>query len=217
MLKAEGLRKSFQGIEILRGIDISVERGEFLSVMGKSGSGKSTLLGVLSGNLKADSGSVLLDGENVCLMNDKRLSELRRTKLGFVYQSLNLISTLNSRDNIMLPICLSGERLATYSDKLDELADYLEISDLMDKFPSQMSGGQRQRVAIARALIHSPLIMMLDEPTGSLDSGTTDRVMELLKRINQEKGVTVIQVTHSKEAAAYGDRTVVISDGEVVG
>ncbi len=217
MIKAEGLTKSFQGREILRGIDITARRGEFLSVMGKSGSGKSTLLGVLSGNLKADSGCVLLDGEDVCQMNDKSLSELRRTKLGFVYQSLNLISTLNAADNIMLPICLAGKSERAYSEKLSELADYLEISDIMEKFPFEMSGGQRQRVAIARALIHSPLVIMLDEPTGSLDSGTTDRVMELLKKINREKGVTLIQVTHSKEAAAYGDRTVIISDGKVVG
>lgn len=217
MIKAKGLTKSFQGREILRGIDITVERGEFLSVMGKSGSGKSTMLGVLSGNLKADSGSVLLDGEDVCQMNDKRLSELRRTKLGFVYQSLNLISTLNAVDNIMLPICLARKNEREYSEKLSELADYLEISDVLKKFPFEMSGGQRQRVAIARALIHSPLVIMLDEPTGSLDSGTTDRVMELLKKINREKGVTLIQVTHSKEAAAYGDRTVIISDGRVVG
>ena len=184
--------------------------------MGKSGSGKSTLLGVLSGNLRADSGSVLLDGEDICLMNDKRLSELRRTKLGFVYQSLNLISTINARDNILLPIALSGENERAYSDKLSELVDYLEISDVLTRFPSEMSGGQRQRVAIARALIHSPLVIMLDEPTGSLDSGSTERVMELLKRINRDRGVTLIQVTHSKEAAAYGDRTVVISDGRVV-
>ena len=216
MIKAEGLTKSLQGREILRGIDIYAGRGEFLSVMGKSGSGKSTLLGVLSGNLRADSGSVLLDGEDICLMNDKRLSELRRTKLGFVYQSLNLISTLNARDNILLPITLSGENERAYSDKLSELVDYLEISDVLTRFPSEMSGGQRQRVAIARALIHSPLVIMLDEPTGSLDSGSTERVMELLKRINRDRGVTLIQVTHSKEAAAYGDRTVVISDGRVV-
>ena len=216
MIKAEGLTKSLQGREILRGIDIYAGRGEFLSVMGKSGSGKSTLLGVLSGNLRADSGSVLLDGEDICLMNDKRLSELRRTKLGFVYQSLNLISTLNARDNILLPIALSGENERAYSDKLSELVDYLEISDVLTRFPSEMSGGQRQRVAIARALIHSPLVIMLDEPTGSLDSGSTERVMELLKRINRDRGVTLIQVTHSKEAAAYGDRTVVISDGRVV-
>lgn len=216
MIDARGIKKSFEGREILRGIDISVDRGDFLSIMGKSGSGKSTLLGVLSGNLRADEGIVLLDGEDICQMDDKRLSRLRRTKLGFVYQSLNLIPTLNAKDNILLPLHL--EKGASISnDRLTELGDYLEITHLLSKFPAEMSGGERQRVAIARSLVHSPSVIMLDEPTGSLDSKNGERVMELLKRINSDKGVTVIQVTHNPDGAAFGNRTVILSDGEVVG
>lgn len=216
MIIAEGIRKSFEGREILRGVDISIKKGEFLSIMGKSGSGKSTLLGVLSGNLRADEGSVLFDGEDICAMDDKRLSKLRRTKLGFVYQSLNLIPTLNVKDNILLPLFL--DKNTSGSEKLlMELGDYLEISHLFAKFPSEMSGGERQRAAIARSLIHTPAVIMLDEPTGSLDSKSGEKVMELLKQINTERGVTVIQVTHSPDGAAYGDRTVVLSDGEVMG
>lgn len=216
MIKSEGLRKSFEGREILRGVDLSVSRGEFLSIMGKSGSGKSTLLNVLAGNLKPDSGYVLLNGENITEMSDKRLSEIRRTTLGFVYQSLNLIATLNAEDNILLPMYLSRANMKSTREKALEIADYLEISALMKKFPSEMSGGERQRVAIARSLLHSPEVIMLDEPTGSLDSANTLRVMELLKKINKDKGVTVIQVTHSAQTAEYGDRIVMLSDGRVV-
>lgn len=217
MIKAEGIRKSFEGREILRGIDIEIKKGEFLSIMGKSGSGKSTLLNVLSGNLRPDEGRVLLLGEDICLMDDKRLSQIRRSRLGFVYQSLNLISTLNSADNILLPLYLDKALLKDSKDKLRDLAEYLEIGHLLKKFPSEMSGGERQRVAIARSLVHDPDVIMLDEPTGSLDSGTTLRVMELLQKINKEKGVTIVQVTHSAQTAEYGDRTVILSDGEVVG
>ena len=216
MIYAEGIRKSYDGREILLGVDISVKRGEFLSIMGKSGSGKSTLLGVLSGNLRAEAGSVIFDGEDICSMNDKRLSKLRRTKLGFVHQTLNLVPTLNAKDNILLPLILD-KNAADRGNALAELGEYLEISHLFSKFPSEMSGGERQRVAIARSLIHTPSVIMLDEPTGSLDSKSGIRVMELLKKINTEKGMTVIQVTHSPDGAAYGDRTVILSDGEVVG
>lgn len=216
MIKSEGLRKSFEGREILRGVDLSVSRGEFLSIMGKSGSGKSTLLNVLAGNLKPDSGYVLLNGENITEISDKRLSEIRRTTLGFVYQSLNLIATLNAEDNILLPMYLSRANMKSTREKALEIADYLEISALMKKFPSEMSGGERQRIAIARSLLHSPEVIMLDEPTGSLDSENTLRVMELLKKINKDKGVTVIQVTHSAQTAEYGDRIVMLSDGKVV-
>ena len=216
MIIAEGIRKSFEGREILRGVDISVNNGEFLSIMGKSGSGKSTLLNVLAGNLRSDSGKVLFDGEDISLMDEKRLSCLRRTKLGFVYQSLNLIPTLDARDNILLPIFLDKKSLKC-EETLTELGEYLEISHLFAKFPSEMSGGERQRVAIARSLIHTPSVIMLDEPTGSLDSRSGEKVMELLKKINTDRGVTVIQVTHSPDGAAYGDRTVILSDGEVIG
>lgn len=216
MIQAQGIIKSYGNREILCGIDLNVSRGEFLSIMGKSGSGKSTLLGVLAGNLRPDGGKVLLDGEDVTAMKDKDLSRLRRTKLGFVYQSLNLIPTLSVRDNILLPLYLGRDDLRRGKQKMTETAELLGVAHLLRSFPEKLSGGERQRVAITRAMIHDPKVLMLDEPTGSLDSRSTADVMELLCRLNRELGVTVIQVTHSEQAATYGTRVIRLSDGRVV-
>lgn len=215
MLRATQLYKSYGEQEILRGVDLHIPKGEFLSVMGESGSGKSTLLAILAGNLQPDRGSVLLDGEELCGIAENALAKLRRTKLGFVYQTLNLIPTLSGSDNILLPLYLDRADLANGRQRMRALAKFLHIERVLDAFPDKMSGGERQRVAIARALIHDPLVLMLDEPTGSLDSGTTAQVMELLCRINRELGVTVIQVTHSEAAAAFGTRIIDLCDGRV--
>ena len=215
MIKATQITKSFDGRQILKGIDLEVADGEFLSIMGESGSGKSTFLSILAGNLRADSGSVLLDGEDLSSMNEKKLAKLRRTKLGFVYQSLNLIPTLNVKDNILLPLYLDRASLRKGRERMEEMAELLRVSHLMNAFPKDMSGGECQRVAIARAMVHEPSVLMLDEPTGSLDTHATADVMELLCRLNRECGVTVIQVTHSRQTSLYGDRTVFISDGLV--
>lgn len=216
MIKAISLEKSYGNNRIIKNVGLNVDRGEFVSIMGKSGSGKSTLLALLSGSLAPDSGEVYLDGESIIGISDKKLAKLRRTKLGFVYQSLNLIPTLNARDNILLPLYLNRESREESEERLIQTVKFLEIESLMKKFPAELSGGQRQRVAIARGLIHSPQIIMLDEPTGSLDSKTTTSVMELLCKINSEKGVTILQVTHSEDAAAYSDRIIRMSDGEVL-
>lgn len=216
MIKATGLRHSYGKREILRGVDLCAEQGEFLSIMGKSGSGKSTLLNVLAGNLHPDAGSVILDGRDVTAMREKELARLRRTRLGFVYQSLNLIPTLSARDNILLPLYLDHADLQRGREKMRELADFLGVGQLLSSFPNQMSGGERQRVAIARAMVHDPAVLMLDEPTGSLDSRSTEDVMQLLCKLNREYGVTVIQVTHSEQAAAYGTRVILLKDGQVV-
>jgi len=213
MIIAENITKSYGDTPVLHGIDLCVEQGEFLSIMGESGSGKSTLLGILAGNIRPDSGSVTIDGESITDANDKTLSRLRRTKLGFVFQSLNLIPTLNAEDNILLPIYLHGGNLKESRKKLTELSKLIGIGALLSTFPEKMSGGQAQRVAIARAMLHDPSVLMLDEPTGSLDSKNSDQILTLLKDINQKYGVTVIQVTHSAKASAYGTRTVGISDG----
>ena len=216
MLIAKHIYKSYDSREILRGVDLSVADGEFVSIMGKSGSGKSTLLNTLAGNIRPNSGEVWLDGECVTEMNDKRLSALRRTKLGFVYQSLNLIPTLHATDNILLPLLLDRQSIAQGKIKLEALAEELEISHLLQSFPEEMSGGERQRVAIARAMIHDPSVLMLDEPTGSLDNRSTLEVMLLLQRLHRDHGVSVVQVTHSRVAAEYGDRIIHLSDGQVV-
>ena len=215
MLTAHGLYKSYGTQEVLRGISLSLADGEFLSVMGESGSGKSTLLAVLAGNTVPDRGQVFLDGEEITAMKEKELARLRRTKLGFVYQELNLISTLSGEDNILLPIIFSHGDLAAARRTLRTLAEKLEISHLLDRLPAEMSGGERQRTAIARAMIHDPSVLMLDEPTGSLDSRSTAEVMKLLQLLNREHGVTVIQVTHSADTARYGTRTIELCDGQV--
>ena len=216
MLIAENIRKSYKDHEVLKGITLSVDDGEFVSVMGESGSGKSTLLSVLAGNMRADAGSVLLDGEDIQSMSEARLAEIRRGKLGFVYQSLNLIPTLSAVDNILLPTYLARRDAAKARQRAAALAEELEITHLLSKMPDNMSGGERQRVAIARGLINEPSILMLDEPTGSLDSRTTEEVLELLLRINRERKVSIIQVTHSLDAASFGSRIIRIKDGQVV-
>lgn len=216
MINARGIIKSFGDHQIIKGIDLTVEKGEFVSIMGKSGSGKSTLLNILAGNLRPDMGEVMLDGISLALAKEHELAKLRRSKLGFVYQSLNLIATLNARDNILLPIYLDGGDLRAAKVRMKDFAELMGILRLLDCFPETMSGGEQQRVAITRAMVHEPSVLMLDEPTGSLDSRSTKDVMELLCRLNRERGVTVVQVTHSAEAAAYGTRTIHISDGQVV-
>lgn len=216
MIIAEKIEKSYRERKILHGIDLRVERGEFLSIMGKSGSGKSTLLNILAGNLRPDTGDVRLDGLSLVNATEQEMSRLRRTKLGFVYQSLNLISTLNARDNILLPIYLDRGDLKDAKERMDRLAEYMGVGHLLSSYPETMSGGEQQRVAIARAMVHEPSVLMLDEPTGSLDSRSTKDVMELLCDLNRNFGMTVIQVTHSTSAAEYGTRTLHISDGRVV-
>lgn len=216
MIKATDICKSYGKTVILHGVNLTVEKGEFFSIMGKSGSGKSTLLNVLAGNLKPDVGSVLLGGIDLTALDEKGLAKLRRTQLGFVYQSLNLISTLNGKDNILLPLYLDGQSITCGKAKMAELAEYLGIKALLSRFPDEMSGGERQRVAIARALIHDPSVLMLDEPTGSLDSKSTNEVMDLLCRLNRDLGITIVQVTHSEAAAERGTRIIRLSDGEVL-
>ncbi len=216
MLTATNLHKSYGKHEVLHGVDLEIAKGEFVSIMGKSGSGKCTLLNILAGNLSPDTGSVWLDGVEISALGERELAKFRRTSLGFVYQSLNLVSTLQGRDNILLPLYLSRSDLTAGEEKMQTLTEYLRVSHLLDAFPDEMSGGERQRVAIARALLHDPEILMLDEPTGSLDSAATTQVMELLVDINKRFGVTVIQVTHSAAAAAFGGRIVELCDGRVV-
>lgn len=216
MLKAEKIYKSFGNNEVLHGIDLSVENAEFISIMGESGSGKSTLLGILAGNIKPDSGQVLLDEKNICRLNERELAEFRRRELGFVYQTLNLIPTLTAEENILFPIYLDKGDMRKAKKSMLELADIMGVTKVLRSFPEQMSGGERQRVAIARALVHQPKIIMLDEPTGSLDSESTAGVLELLKTINKDMGVSIIQVTHSYNAAKYGDRVICLSDGRIV-
>lgn len=216
MLIAKDIIKNYDSEKVLNGASLTVRDGEFVSIMGESGSGKSTLLSILAGNTKADGGSVLLDGIEITALSERELAKIRRDKLGFVYQSLNLIPTLSARDNILLPAYLAKRGAIYARERLDFLASHLEIENLLAKLPADMSGGQRQRVAIARALINEPKIIMLDEPTGSLDSRTTGEVLGLLREINEKYKISILQVTHSREAALVGDRIIYMKDGQVV-
>ena len=215
MLIAKNVKKSYNNREILKGIDLVIEDGEFVSIMGESGSGKSTLLSILSGNARPDGGTVTLDGFEISSASEKELARFRRGELGFVYQSLNLIPTLPAEDNILLPLYLSKADMSAGREYMRTLADRMGISHLLASMPEDMSGGERQRVAIARALIHHPKIIMLDEPTGSLDSKSTTEVLELISEIHREMGISIIQVTHSPDAAGYADRIIYVKDGEV--
>ena len=216
MIKATNIEKSYNGERVLFGVSLDIANGEFVSIMGESGSGKSTFLSILGGFLDADGGRVLLDGEDVSKMSENRLAQIRCTTLGFVFQGYKLIPTLTARDNLLLPAVLGGKKEEELADYLKELSDALGISGLLEKFPDQLSGGQCQRVAIARALLYKPQTLILDEPTGALDSEMEKRVMELLCAVNRELGTTVVQVTHSKTVAEYGNRIVYLKDGKIV-
>ncbi len=215
MLIARNVKKSYNNREILKGIDMEIKDGEFVSIMGESGSGKSTLLSILSGNSRPDEGEVSFDGFVISKATEKELAKWRRTDLGFVYQSLNLISTLSAEDNILLPLYLAREDVRAGREYMLTLAKRMNIAHLLSSMPDSMSGGERQRVAIARALIHHPKILLLDEPTGSLDSKSTTEVLKLISELHKEMGVAIIQVTHSLDAAEYADRIIHIKDGEV--
>lgn len=213
------LWKSFQlgevEVEVLRDITITIAKGEFVSIMGPSGSGKSTLLYLIGGLDKPTSGSIRINGKELAKMQDEEESLLRRRDLGFVFQFYNLIPNLTVAENVMLPVLLDGKNLKREEGKLEQILEDVGLSDRRHHTPRELSGGQQQRVAIARALINEPDIILADEPIGNLDSKTGTEIMKLLKRINRERGKTIIQVTHSEEAAAYGDRIIHVRDGKV--
>lgn len=202
-------------IEVLKDVNLAINQGEFVSLMGPSGSGKSTLLYLLGGLDKPTSGNIRLKGRELSAMKDKEESEMRRREIGFVFQFYNLVPNLNLEENIMLPILLDGKSLKQYKNRLDEILELVGLTDRRKHTPRELSGGQQQRVAIARALVNEPDIILADEPIGNLDSKTGTEIMELFRRINKEKNMTIVQVTHSHEAAQYGSRAINVKDGRV--
>ena len=217
VLEAKGIKKDFSNGEVttavLKGIDFEVNEKEFVAIVGESGSGKSTLLYILAGIDKPTEGSVVLLGKNLAETDDKTLAKMRREEFSFVYQFDNLVSTLTVWENIVLPLVLDKKKESEYKAHAEEVAKYLGIGDCLKKFPSQLSGGEQQRVAIARALVTNPKVIFLDEPTGSLDKERGRQVMELLKSINEEKGVALVMITHSQQHAEYASRIVRMEDG----
>lgn len=202
-------------VEVLKNIDTTISKGEFISIMGPSGSGKSTLLYLIGGLDKPTSGSIKINGKELSVMKDNEESIMRRRDIGFVFHFYNLIPNLNVEENIMLPILLDGKKMKGYKNKLEEILEDVGLTDRRHHTPRELSGGQQQRVAIARALINEPDLILADEPIGNLDSKTGTEIMKLLQKINKEKGKTIVQVTHSSESAEYGNRTINLRDGRV--
>jgi putative ABC transport system ATP-binding protein len=219
VVKTLGLNKTFymgdMAVEVLKDINIEIAKGEFVSIMGPSGSGKSTLLYLLGGLDQPTSGSITIEGIELSTMKDAQQSIMRRRQVGFVFQFYNLIPNLTVEENTLLPALLDGKKIKDYQKRLDAILDIVGLSDRKKHTPRELSGGQQQRVAIARALINEPDIILADEPIGNLDTKTGIEIMELLRRINKEQGKNIIQVTHSNEAALYGDRVIHVRDGRI--
>jgi putative ABC transport system ATP-binding protein len=205
-------------VKALRGIDLDVPRGEFLTVTGASGSGKSTFMHIIGCLDRPTSGQYILDGQDVSTMNKNALAGVRNRKIGFVFQGFNLLARTTALDNVELPMLYGGSTLKTAERhrRAKEMLAAVGLGDRMLHYPNQLSGGQQQRVAIARALINTPSILLADEPTGNLDSRTSIEVMGLFQRLNVERGITVLLITHEHDIAEYGTRTVAFRDGRVV-
>ncbi|MDP9345386.1 MAG: ABC transporter ATP-binding protein [Actinomycetota bacterium] len=201
-------------VRALDGVSVDFPAGRFTAIMGASGSGKSTLMHVLAGLDRPTTGTVQVDGTELAGLDDKRLTELRREKIGFVFQSFNLLPVLNARENIVLPLSIAGKK--GDQEWIDRLIETFGLGDRLTHRPSELSGGQQQRVAVARALVSRPAVVFGDEPTGNLDSKSSGEILDLLRRSVDEFGQTVIMVTHDAGAAAYADRVVVLADGRIV-
>ena len=218
ILETKDLRKIYGSgdteVKALDGVNLRVENGEFVAIVGTSGSGKSTLLHMLGGLDRPTSGSVIVDGKDIFRLKDEALTIFRRRKIGFVFQSYNLVPVLNVYENIVLPIQLDGRRVD--EDFIGKIVKTLGLDGRLDALPSQLSGGQQQRVAIARALAAKPAIILADEPTGNLDSKTSQDVLGLLKVISQKFSQTIVMITHNEEIAQMADRIIRIEDGRIV-
>ena len=220
ILEVHDLRKVYtsrfgtQQVEALKRVNFSVEAGEYVAVMGESGSGKTTLLNLLAALDKPTGGTVLLDGVDTASIPEKDVAAFRRDHLGFVFQEFNLLDTFTLEDNICLPLVLAGRSYKEMEARLTPLAKWLGIDSLLKKYPYEVSGGQKQRSAVARALITEPKLLLADEPTGALDSRSTDELLSLFSQVNR-RGQTIVMVTHSVKAASHAGRVLFIRDGEV--
>ena len=218
ILKCEGVRKVYGSKEnlvtALDGIDLSVEKGEFVAIVGASGSDKSTLLHILGSVDKPTSGKVLVDGEDISKLNPTKSAIFRRRKVGLVYQFYNLIPTLTVRKNILMPLLLDKRKVN--EEYFEQVVNKLGIADKLEAMPSQLSGGQQQRVAIARALIYRPAILLADEPTGNLDQKNSKEIIEMLKISNRNLDQTIVLITHDEKIALEADRIITIEDGRIV-
>jgi putative ABC transport system ATP-binding protein len=220
VLETLGLTKLYRMGEVtvtaLDGVDFTVERGEFVAIMGPSGSGKSTLLHLLGGLDTPTSGEISLAGQALSQLSDDQITRFRRQKIGFIFQFYNLLPTLTAAENVALPLLIEGTRPAEYRSRLKNLLTLVGLEDRASHLPDQLSGGQQQRVAIARAFANQPEIVLADEPTGNLDSRSGTSILELLRKACRELNATIVMVTHDPRAASYADRVVFLKDGQIV-
>ncbi|MBR5937191.1 MAG: ABC transporter ATP-binding protein [Clostridiales bacterium] len=219
VLKIESLKKYYgkgeSQTKAIDGISFQVMPGEFLGIMGASGSGKSTLLNCIAAVIKPTSGTIEMNGKEISRLSGKDLADYRGKDMGYLFQNFELIDNLTGKENILLPVSLHGGSEKEGSERYEKLAEYLEIKDILDKFPSQMSGGEKQRIAAARSLILDPGLILCDEPTGALDSKNAKALMTKLSGINQEQGATILMVTHDSNAASFCSRIMFIQDGKI--
>ncbi|ADC50050.1 ABC transporter ATP-binding protein component [Alkalihalophilus pseudofirmus OF4] len=219
ILEARKIHKSygnkFTKQEVLKGIDISIEKGEFLTIMGASGSGKTTLLNVLSTIDRLSHGSLIINGEELTKSKEKKLAEFRKHHLGFIFQDYNLLDTLTVKENIMLPLSITNTSKKAAFEKFESVAAELGIAEIADKYPNEISGGQKQRTSAARAFIHEPGIIFADEPTGALDSKAASDLLGKLSSLNEKRKATIVMVTHGPVAASYSSRVIFIKDGQI--
>jgi len=219
-IEAEKVCKTYRvgkiEVRALRGISFTVRRGEFVSVVGPSGSGKSTLFYVLGGLTRAGSGRIVIDGDDLSQLSDVQLTDMRKHKIGFVFQRFNLLPTLDACSNILIAQDIAGRHGNSDHAYFQKITGMLGLSNRLHHRPSELSGGEQQRVALARALINEPAIVLADEPTGNLDSYNSHVVLTMLRQTNQELGQTIMMITHNPEAAVYGDRIIHMRDGQIV-
>ena len=219
VIKLENIFKTYNNgnlkVVALKGINLTVNKGEFLSVVGASGSGKSTLMNIIGCLDNADSGNYFLLGQNVAKLNERALSNIRQKNIGFVFQKFNLISTLNAFENVALPLMYANIDDKTREKRVKQALESVGLLDRMYHKPSELSGGQQQRVAIARAVATQPEILLADEPTGNLDSKSSEQIMSLLKQLNSQ-GVSIVLITHDNKTASYSSRSVTVKDGKII-
>jgi putative ABC transport system ATP-binding protein len=220
-IRAVGLTRIFEvgetTVEALRSINLTVDQGQFVALVGPSGSGKSTLLNLVGGLDRPTSGELWIDGVELSASKEKALTEHRRQRVGFVFQSFNLLPRLTAVENVALPLMFVGVPERQRLERAAELLAQVGLSDRLDHRPTQLSGGEQQRVAIARALVNRPAIILADEPTGNIDTATGAEIMALLRRLNRDHGVTLLLVTHDPEAASFADRIIQLRDGRIAG
>jgi putative ABC transport system ATP-binding protein len=219
LIQVDNVHKSFlmgkEAVLALRGVSLEVARGEVVCLMGPSGSGKTTLLNIVGGLEEPSRGHVTVDGENVVALSEDRLSELRLTKMGFVFQNYNLLANFTARENVEVPMALGGLAGRERRQKAEDLLESVGLADRARHYPSELSGGQQQRVAIARALANDPPILIGDEITGELDTETGFEVMEIVARLNRERGTTIVYVTHDPRMSKFAHRTIQLRDGRI--